>query len=394
MKPIRILHVRNSRGIAHVTGPESHLLSLLGNLDTESYQSLLVCITDPRQGETPWLRELRKSGLQSVLVPVKHMLSLRDFTSILLWIRRFRAQIVHTHDHRADIAGIAAARMAGIPGIATIHGWTNWEDTSRKRQVYKWLDLHALRKADAIIANSAAEVSQLPAGNHALPTVIVPHGVDLQKFDAERVGSSPVHRLAPEDKRVTIAVVARIHPVKGQMEFVRAAARLRQMRRNVRFVLVGDAPPYFEAYKRDVLRFISENHLEDSVVNIAVENSEVPSVLKNVDILVAPSHEEPFGLSILEAMAMGIPVVASRVGGIPEVVADGVTGILFQPGDWRALVDILCSLMDDPERRLELGRNARMRVEDRFSIQAMVSRTVKVYQDVLTGSLPAPELKE
>jgi len=170
VSPIRVLHVRGCRGITHVTGTETYLLSLLQGLDPQECEPLLICLTDPRHGETPWLQQLKRRGLPFVKIPVSHRFSLRDLVTFPKWIWRFKADIIHSHDHRADIVGMGGAKVTGLPALATFHGWVNWPtDPTPKGKANAWLDHQALRHADAIIVTSAAAATQVDLGKKGPP---------------------------------------------------------------------------------------------------------------------------------------------------------------------------------------------------------------------------------
>jgi glycosyltransferase involved in cell wall biosynthesis len=383
MRPIRILYIRNCRGITHITGAETYLLSLLQGLNLHPFEPLLLCITDPRQGETPWLQELQRRGLPFVTIPISHRLSIRDLLAIPRWIRRFQADLVHSLDHRADVIGITGAKVARKPVLASCFGWTNWEANSARGKLYPWLDRQALWHADTIITDSADMVTQVDGGRGGPPVVVIPNGVDTDEFDPVRVRGTFRRRFSGEEQGIIVGIVARMHPNKGQLEFVKAAAELSRSYGGCRFLMVGDAPPGYEEYKREVLRFIAESGLEKIVLIPQVALGELPEVMASIDILLAPSYIESFSFTLLEAMAMEKPIVATRVGGTPELIIDGETGWLVPPGDWRALSQRVATLIENPEQRARVGRRARWQVEAHWSLKTMVARTVGVYQEVL-----------
>lgn len=385
MKPIRVLHIRSCRGITHLTGAETYLLSLLQGLDPQECESLLICITDPGLGETPWLQELKQRDLPFVTIPVRHRFSLRDFVTVPSWIRQFQADIIHSHDHRADVAGIAGAKAAGKPVLATCQGWTNWPADSLRGRLYPWLDRQVLRHVDAGIVVSASMADDVYRGASGPPVVVIPNGVDTKKFDPTHVEDSlRSHFFADEgEQAVVIGIVARIHPNKGQLEFLKVAAELSQSHKNCRFLIVGNAPPGYEDYQREMTRFIADQGLERIVVVTQAPIDQIPAVMASIDILVAPSYTEGLSFSLLEAMAMEKPTVATQVGGNSQFIPNGEAALLVSRGDWHALGRMVETLIDNPERRKQLGRQARQHVKANLSIEAMVSRTMRVYKEVM-----------
>ena len=382
MRPFRVLHIRGCRGITTVTGAETHLLSLLQGFDPQECEPLLVCLTNPHLGQTPWLCELGQTNLSFVEIPVRNRFSVQDFATLPGLAKRFQADIIHSHDHRADIVGIVAAKILGKPVLATCHGWTHWPADSLQGKIYTWLDRQALRYADSLIVNSTAAATQLPLDQNGPPVVVIPHGLDTKKFDPNRPMVSPRASFFHDKHALIVGMVARLHPNKGQLEFLKAASQLSRSHPSCRFLIVGDAAPGYEEYKHQILRFIAAHGLERFVVITQAPAHEIPAIMANIDIFAAPSHMEPFGLSILEAMAMQKAIVATRVGGIPELIIHDETGLLVPPGDWQALCHMLEVFIRNPEQRSRFGHRARQRVKTHFSLETMVAQTTRVYREM------------
>lgn len=380
MTSIRVLHVRNCRGITAITGAETHLLALLDRGRDHGVESLLICMTDPRHGTTPWLSELARRRVRVEIVPVRHAWSIRDLREVARWIRTFDADLVHTMDHRADVVGVAAAGRTSRPVVATCHGWTNWSSASLRGRLYPLVDRLALARTDLVVTNSAAMARTLGSSTGGPAVVTIPNGVDTTEFDPSRhpPGASP-----ETPGTVTLGVVARLHPNKGQLELVDLLPELLAAHPRLRLRLIGDVLPGFETYRSALTRRIAELHLGDIVTTGPAPPERIPSEMASLDILVAPSVTESFSFSLLEAMAMERAVVATAVGGTPELIEHDESGLLVPPGDPAALRDALARLIGDAELRQRLGRAARRRVEAEFSLEAMVAETIDLQRQVV-----------
>ena len=381
--PIRVLIIRNARGITDITGAETYLLSLMASLDSKRCEARLLCIIDPRRGETPWLKELKRREISFVTVPVASALSLKDVFSAVREVRRFDADIVHSIDHRADIVGITAAKLTGRVAVLSFFGWTNWEEESPRGQIYPWFDKQSMRFCDAMISDSAFIGRLIDKGPSGPPLVVIPHGINIEKFDPRSVAPSWRQVFFPEDDVRILGMVGRINPIKGQLEFVKAAKLLASSHPRARFVMIGDASPGQERYLQSVERLIEEQGLRGRVRITNVRHEQIPAALASMDIVVSPSQTESFSFVLLEAMAMERPIVATRVGGNPELINDGETGVLVAPGDFRELARAAASLLDDEGRCRKLGEQGRRKIKEELTFAAMGERTLKVYREVL-----------
>ena len=384
MKPARVLYVRNFRGITDITGAETYLFSLLQGLDRKRYEPLLACITNPAQPEQQWLTELKRRNLPFVTVPIRHRASIHDLVEIRKLILRFDADLVHSLDHRADIVAMAAARLTGKAALASFFGWTNWDENCRKGRLYAWLDRKFLKRADAMIVDSAhiATHMQWPQGEGA-PLAVIPNGVDARRFDPDRVTDNLKEQFFHDPNVIVLGMVGRVHPNKGQLDFIQAAASLAAGQPRLRFLVIGDAPLGFEDYYREINDRIASLGLQDRALVTNVPSAQIPVVMNSIDLLLAPSYQESFSYTLLEAMAMETPVIASNAGGTPEMISDGENGLLVPPGDPQALAQAADRLLSDASLSSRMGKKARQIILKDWSIDIMADRTMRVYEEVL-----------
>lgn len=379
MKPIRVLIIRNCRGITGMTGGETYLLSLLKGFDPKKVRCLLVCIVNPALGETTWMKELKQTGFEYVTIPIGNPFNLRDVLAVCELIKTYQADVIHALDHRSDLIGILSARWTRRPVVASFLGWVNFEKGSWRARVYPWIDRMILRRLDAVITDSVAIGTELRMRKQDPPVVAIRNGIDTAWFNPARtLTPSSVSEFAAGGDYV-YGMVGRIHPVKGHLNFLKAARAILDRYPRSRFVIVGTVLPGFESYRQALLDCIAAQNLAPAVVMAHVSLSEIPAVFAALDVLVAPSFAESFSFTMLEGMAMGKPVVASDVGGASEMITDGHTGYLVPVDDVPALTATLLRLRENSQAVKEVGMRARQKILSDLGIEAMAAKTHEVY---------------
>jgi glycosyltransferase involved in cell wall biosynthesis len=289
------------------------------------------------------------------------------------WLRRNEIDLVHAHMYRAEVVGTRAAVAAGTPVIvATVH-------SSRVRSDDDRAQLASLTPSmDRLIVPSESIARKVRAeGRGAARFAVIPNGVDLSRF------ASPVPpcRLRsefgiPADAPL-LGVVARLEPEKGHRHLIAAMPAILRDAPDAWLAIVG------EGSQADALRGLAAELNVAARIVFTGRRNDVTALTADLTIAILPSLREAQGISILEAMALRRPVVATAVGGIPEVITDGVDGILVLPADPAALADAVVRLSRDPALRARIGEAGYRTVADRFSIDAQVRRTGAVYDEEL-----------
>ncbi len=370
--------------IAHIVhrfavgGLENGLVNLINATAPERYRHAIISLTDC----TDFRNRIRQANVPVIAL---HKRQGKDFrTHFRLWrlLRKLRPTIVHTRNLPA-LEFLSVAALAGVRG--RIHGehgrdMYDLDGSSRKYNL--------LRKAiNPFVFRYTAvsdDLCRWLVRTRGLPTEKVVHicnGVDVHRFHPRTGARAP---LGPEGfvrhEMVVVGTVGRMQKVKDQITLVRAFIHLvksaREARERLRLVMIGDGPLRMESQKSLV---------EAGVADLAWlpgERSDIPELLRAFDLFILPSIAEGISNTILEAMATGLPVIATRVGGNPELVEDGVVGTLVPPGDPLALAEALRAYLCDPEKLIRHGRAGRKRAEQ-FSIEAMVNGYLAVYDGVL-----------
>jgi glycosyltransferase involved in cell wall biosynthesis len=332
-------------------------------------------------GDGPLREAARAAGAR--FVPLRHVRRplhpLRDLLGLLelvVLMRRAAPDIVHANSSKAGVLGRLAAAAAGVPiRIFTVHGWAFSASSGLVSLLYRWADrLMAPLTTLTICVAERERTSGLAARTCiAERTVVIPNAVDVDGIpQARRDGRLPL-----------VVAVGRLAEPKDALTLVRALAAVPG--RAFTALLVGDGPdrPSVEAEVRRL-------GLQDAVT-LAGTRDDVPELLARADVFALSSRSEGAPLSILEAMAAGLPVVSSRVGGVPELVVDGETGLLVQPGDPAAMADALGRLVADADLRSRLGAAGRERAQRYFDVRRQRRDHLACYaRELSRRSLPVP----
>lgn len=303
---------------------------------------------------------------------VRRALGWRDALGLLELvrvIRRERPQIVHAHSSKAGVLARLAAALCRVPArVFTAHGWAFKAEAGRRATAYLWADRLVAPLTSAVVCVSETERRAGLAARtcHADRTVVIRNGIGAIDGRPGREG---------ERTRPRLVSVGRLKAPKDMATLLDALALLGDVELDA--LVVGDGPDA-AALREQVERLGLEGR-----VRLCGERDDVPALLAEADCFVLSSRSEGLPVSILEAMAAELPVVASAVGGVPELVEDGETGFLVPPGDPAALADALRRMLTDAELRRRLGAAGRARVEREFTLDAFLAAHLDLYDSLL-----------
>lgn len=366
-------------GKGTLAGTERHLHQLATGLDREQYEVTVIRF-DPKDGTSA--EGIRQCGVEVLTVPVGRYYDLqavRQGRRLADLLRRLRPDVVQTFHYKSDTYGAIVSRMAGVPHVVSSRRDLGW--------FKKWAQLQVNRVAnrciDRFLVNADAIKWRLAEAEGVEPARVstIYNGVDLELFrstdgDLRREARA---RLGIPDDAFVVGSVAHLRKVKGHRTLFEALERLAPKVPRLWIVLIGEG-----VLKPELERRAAEIGLADRALFLG-SVPDVQSYAPAFDVKVLCSHSEGLSNAILEAMAQGLPVVASRVGGNPELVREGRTGELFTAGDTAALTDRLLRLCTDPALRESQGRQARAVAETEFSLPTMIRRYEGFY-DALTGN--------
>jgi glycosyltransferase involved in cell wall biosynthesis len=366
---LRIAHVLQSFALG---GGERVALELAGHQARSGESVWAVSLAD--DGDAPLAHELRDRRVETRTVP-KHGRTDPTVTARLAsWLAARRIDVVHTHNPLSLIYAAPAARLAGARVVHTMHG----EAPDLPRRM--WLRRMAAKLVDAYVVVSAdlAEAARKREGVPAERIVVIENGIDVERFHADAVDRLRARaELGLSGDEWVVGTAARLSPEKDQTTLIRAIAPLLDGR--TRLVVAGEGPEH-ETLQALVLRL----GIGDRVRFLGAI-SDVAHFLRALDAFVLSSRLEALPLAVLEAMATGLPVVATAVGGLPRVVVSDETGVIVPPGDAEALREALVRLRDRPELARDLGRRARTEVLDRFSAWRMEDEYSALYTSLIAG---------
>jgi len=368
---IKILHIINDLGVG---GAQRVVAEMLRHIDASKYDSAVLnlnFITDNTVGQ-----ELEDGGFRVFNIYPFSKFDVR----CIWWIRDFILQekidIVHTHLMVASIYGKLAAKLCHVPWVVST------EHNTSSMLTKPWFYRYALRLSyrlnskvitvSEIIRNLVIQKGNVPPEK----VVLIYNGIDLDKFDPEKyyhVENPAVEELF--QGKPVIGSVGRLDPRKGYRYLIEAFSKVKRVEKDARLLIVGPGNPEnlpVAAGLKDGITFIP-----------AVDN--MPYFLSRIDLFVLPSLEEGLGIAILEALAMRKPVIATAVGGIPEIITNGENGVLVPGGNAAALATAILATWRDPDQRKQFEAAGRDLVIKKFNLKNSMAQVEKVYQDLINN---------
>lgn len=378
----RVLHL-----ITHldVGGAQDNTLLTVKELDRRKYWVHLASSPGGRWVERAYqyadhvyfINHLRQG--RHDIQPFSDLLALFETTNL---IKQQRYDIVHTHSSKAGFIGRVAARLAHTPVIIhTIHGFPFHRYMSPlRRWLYILLEKFAARFTDKLVTVSELlkeEAVRLRIAPADKMTTIY-SGIDMSQLRASIDVRKKKLDLGLDPRFPVVGTIGRLSKQKAPQDFVKAALRVLQQMPNVQFIMVGDGP-----LRDEIEKLIGG----ESRIQILGYRDDVPELLQLFDVFVLSSWWEGLGRALTEAMAAGLPVVATNVNGVPELVIEGQTGFLVPPQRPQALADRIIYLLRNPDVAKQLGQNAYRKVVPAFDANFMVQRISSLYQELLDAKL-------
>jgi glycosyltransferase involved in cell wall biosynthesis len=359
-------------------GAQEHLYSLLTRMDRSHFETSVVSLSPGSA-----VRKLQRAGIPVLVIDdPDDAIAVGALSAHLASVR---PDVVHNHMYRAELVGTRAAIALGEIGlrrpyvVSTVH-------SSRVRSAEDREQLRRLTPdMDRLIAVSRSIVAKLTDEGRAdagPPIDLIYNGVDLQRYDHQEPCCTLRDEYGMEPGSQIVGVVARLEPEKGHPTLFEAWPAVLRAVPDAYLLVIG------EGGQREALEKLARKLKIAHRVVFTGRRDDVPAVTAAIDVAVLPSYREAQGLSILEALALARPVVASNVGGIPEMIDDGVTGLLVEPHDVDALAGAITRLLVDHPYADMLARQGHDLVHDRFCIELMVEAVERIYEEARTVRLP------
>jgi len=353
-------HVLQIVGNAIVGGMENYVVRLVERLPRERYG---ISVLAPF--ESPFTDRLREFGADVFITQVTDEPSWQSIQLASALIQSRAVDVIQSHLPNAHVLAALAGRLTGRPVLATVHG-----------RAMTTLDIEVQRLAGTHLAVVCRQSFFQALGVGIDPRLVhfVPNGVDVERFRPQHSRSGALRtRFAIDAEAPLVGFVGRLSAEKGPDLFLRAALSIRAQRPDAHFVLVGEG-----AMLKQLQVFASRFGIADAV-HFAGSQDDMPAVFNELDVVVSSSLSEAMPLAVMEAMASGVPVVACKVGGIPDLVEHGVTGWLAPEGDYDELATRVVDLIVDDALRAAVGKAARARAVGRFALEQSVDATARLF---------------
>ena len=377
---VRVLHVHT---LPVISGSGLNTYLTMKGLDKTTFKTDLACAPGGKLIPLVRRENLKVVTFKNLVQPLHPLKDALATLSLASFMKKNPYHVVHTHNSKAGFVGRLSAKLAGVPVIVhTVHGFSFHDKEPTWRQgLFRNAERLASHWCDCMIF-----ISQ-PLMDWALKERITDQkkmvkiysGIELERFTP--VPEDETKRLRKQwglgEQDAVVGIVSKLWEGKGHALLIEAFREIRKKKKGVRLVIVG------EGYLLKGLKDLVDHYgLNDGVVFTGFQ-SEVAPILATFDVAVLPSLFEGMGRVLVEAMAMEKPVVASRVGGIPDLVEHGVNGYLVSPGNAKELEHAIFTILDDPSLATRMGKEGRKRISNRFSAATMVNSIEQVYRELL-----------
>lgn len=368
---MKVLHLISSGGMY---GAEAVVATLASNLQNRGEDIIVGVFDNAHRPKNDASDRIEKAGIKVIRIPCRRRADRETVRAIRKLIRAEQIDILHSHGYKADIYGYLATRRLGIPITATRHNQRGLRHTLAIR-LYEFFDILFLRHFNAVAAVSDLIAEELLRAGVAPEKIsVIGNGIDLSRF----VGATPtLSEELNKGQRLLIGTVGRLIPQKGIEYFLMAAGEVLKKFPTLLFGIVGEGP-----HRSALEKLVRDVGIERSVVFTGLR-ADMPNVYASFDVFVLASLEEGMPMTVLEALASGLPVIATKVGAVAKLVFPTETGTLVQPKDAEGLAEALISFIEDPEFRVRLGQNGRSLVCKEYSSSVMSHRYLRLYEGLL-----------
>lgn len=367
MEKTSVLYMRQAAGGGG--GADTMIANSVSLLKQTPFTIILAYLRKHTENINAVYKTLDERGIQYIDLPGTSIFDIRQFMKIVRIIKQYDVRIVHCHDPKCDMYGyILHILFPKIKFVSTLHGWIAKRTRSK---LYVALDKFIVRSFDAVIAVSDQILET--AGNHGIGNLhVVKNSIDVTKWHRDR--GRPGN---PNQSRIGFA--GRLSAEKGPLDFVRVAQKVLEKRPVTEFHIAGTGP------EESAMKNLARQMGIEKRLHFAghLDEKQLRRFYQGLDILLLTSYTEGVPLTLLEAGAMQIPVVATNVGGVGEVIINGRNGLLAPAGDIELLAEHVLRILNDNDQARELGMAGRSVVENDFSIEANVKKVQAVYERIL-----------
>jgi sugar transferase (PEP-CTERM/EpsH1 system associated) len=363
-----LLHLCES---SETGGAESVLVNIADNLDKRRYRSLVCLLSDG------WLKQqLDRRNIETIIIPQPRSFDPGWLKQAHRLLKERDIHLMHSHEFATNVYASLLAKITGIPAVTTVHGKNYYGEKWRRRAAYRYAARHSTMVAVSHdMKRFLVERISIPPDKLR----VIHNGIDLGRYAEQQADRAIRKKLGIRDGQPVIGTIGNLFAVKGQVHLLRACRDVARVFPDLVLLIAG------EGDQRGMLeKEASDIGMADRVKFLGFRD-DVPSLLQAMDVFVLPSLSEGLPLSVLEALSLKKPVVASDVGGIPEIIENGVTGYLVPPENPEALAEKITLLLQNPERAAVIGQAGRRRVEEDFSLPRMIREHQSLYEEICAG---------
>lgn len=371
-------------------GAEKVNVTFLKNVKRECYEMHLILLTRPWENNNTFIDFIKEEKFTITKIPVanKPPSEGKDYLRVarcIMYLYRTLSKgsfdIIHSHGYFADIVSLVACKLLGIPLISTCHGFI--ENDSNLR-IYNMMDKFMLRYFDRILAVSTTIRNELVNNGVKSSKISVVQNAIECKYNKKELGQFRVEKrslISINDNESLIGFVGRLSEEKGVNYLIEAAVMLKQISADFKLVIVGDGPK-----KSELICLANSKGLDQEVIFTGFQN-DIEKWLPAFDVFVLPSLTEGTPMALLEAMSTGIPVIASAVGGVPNILENGINGFLVTPGNSNELCEKMALLLSDPILCELIAKEAEKTINEKFDVNRWCRKIEKEYDSLLQNDM-------
>ena len=375
MPPLKILHLRDT---CEIGGPGKTILETHRAIDAERFQLHLgIFLAQGESEDSPFAAEARRVGLPVHFVRGSHQYDPRLIVRVVELVKALKVDIVHAHEVKSDVIAYLAARLYTVPLVTTMHGWIA---NSTKQRIFTALDKQIVRGFDRVIAVSREIFDELaskgvPPGKLRL----LHNAIVAERYVRTGRKGAIAEVIGRTVSNPVIASVGRLSAEKGHADLLAALALVRDAGHKFTMVFIGDGPERTGLLDRAAALGLSNSVYMPGYIR------EPQSLLEDVDLMVLPSYTEGLPNAALEALLMEVPVLATSVGGTPEVIMDGETGRLVPPHSPERLAAAIVEFISAPEEWKRMALRGRDAVKRNFDFLTRTRKLEAIYSELRTG---------
>lgn len=376
---IRVMHLNAPLTIA---GAEKVILTYLEHADRQSYDVSVASFINPvRCPDNPFPAAVESLGVRFLPIPICRSIDFRDIGKLIRVLKKNRVEILHTHGYRADLIGFLAARYCRLKLVSTVHGWM---PLSGKLCLYETLDRWVLGRFDKVIVVSrplAESLGRLWKRKNSVTLItnaVSVKDVVFSDVDKSKLRAAIRREFYFQENDYVVGVIGRLSSEKGIAHFLDGFSLMVGKSPGLKALIVGDGPERSQLTAQAEALGILDN------IKFIGFRQDINAIFQAIDVLVLPSLTEGIPIVVLEAFVQRVPVIASNVGGLPEIIEDGLNGLLVPPGEPERIVQALNKLMTDVPLKNSIVHTAHQLALERFNPYSWASKIEALYSKLVS----------